>query len=72
VVKTGGADSSMGPPSGIHWHMALSQKIEYIATDERRQVIPWVRSTDSAGKETVYRSDGKPSAAPPRRAKYVL
>src|SRR5512136_252604 len=40
LVKTGGADSSMGPASGIHWHMALSQKIEYVASDAQRQVIP--------------------------------
>ncbi len=65
LVKTGGADASMGPPSGIHYHMALSQKIEYVATDSRRQVIPWVRSTDSAGVVHVYRSDGKSSQDPP-------
>ncbi len=65
LVKTGGADSSVGPASGIHWHMALSQKIEYVASDPRRQVIPWVRSTDSTGKTHVYRSDGITSADPP-------
>ncbi len=65
LVKTGGADSSMGPPSGIHWHMALSQKIEYVASDAQRQVIPWVRSTDNSGKSEVYRSDGINSPDPP-------
>jgi hypothetical protein len=65
LVKTGGADSSMGPASGIHWHMALSHKIEYIATDRQRQVIPWVRSTDAAGRVSVYRSDNKTSEDPP-------
>jgi len=65
IVRTGGGDSSMGPPSGIHWHMALSQKIEYVAGDEARQVIPWVLSTDTSGKRTVYRSDGKTGEAPP-------
>lgn len=61
LVKTGGGDSSNGPASGIHWHMALSHKIEYIATDNARQVIPWVRAADPAGRVTVYRSDGKSS-----------
>jgi hypothetical protein len=66
LVKTGGADTSMGPPSGIHWHMALENKIEYIATDRGRQQIPWVRATGPSGKVTVYRSDGKgASDAPP-------
>ena len=64
LVKTGGADSSMGPPSGIHWHMALNHTIEYIATDSHRQVIPWVRSVDASGKETIYRSDDKTSNDP--------
>jgi len=59
LVKTGGADPAMGPVSGIHWHMALGNKIEYVATDSARQVIPWVRATDHAGRVAVYRSDGK-------------
>jgi hypothetical protein len=51
----------MGPASGIHWHMALSHTIDYVAADRERQDIPWVRTTDSStGRETVYRSDGKP------------
>ncbi len=66
LVKTGGGDSSNGPASGIHWHMALSNRIEYVATDRNRQVIPWVRATDlSTGRVTVYRSDGRSSDAPP-------
>jgi hypothetical protein len=66
LLKTGGAESSQGPPSGIHWHMALSQSIEYIATDQKRQQIPYLVSTDVAtGRQTVYRSDGLPSDAPP-------
>ena len=36
----------MGPPSGIHWHMNVGNKIDYIATDEARQKIPWVRMID--------------------------
>jgi hypothetical protein len=65
LVKTGGGDSSLGPASGIHWHMALKNVIEYIATDTARQVIPWVRATEPSGKVTVYRSDGKSSQDPP-------
>jgi hypothetical protein len=65
LVKTGGGDSSMGPASGIHWHMALSHTIEYIATTPSRLVIPWVRATSSSGEQTVYRSDGKTAQDPP-------
>jgi len=66
VIKTGGGDSSNGPASGIHWHMALSNRIEYVATDTRRQVIPWTRATNLAtGQVSVFRSDGKGLGDPP-------
>jgi hypothetical protein len=65
LIQTGGAESSQGRASGIHWHMALSNKIEYIAIDSARHVIPWVRATDPAGVITIYRSDGKSSNDPP-------
>jgi hypothetical protein len=31
--------------TGIHWHTSASSTIEYIATDEKREVIPWVKVT---------------------------
>ena len=65
LLKTGGGDSLMGPPSGIHWHMALSQQIQYWASDEARQVIPWIRVKDSAGKVTIYRANGTGASDPP-------
>ena len=54
-LKVGGGDPNHGPVGGIHWHMNLANKVEYIATDERRQTIPWVRFTDSQGTATEYR-----------------
>jgi len=43
--------------SGIHWHVSPNFKVEYIATDTQRQVIPWVRVTDAAnGKVTVFQN----------------
>ena len=53
-IKIGGADPSRGPVGGIHWHMVVGNRVEYIATDEARQKIPWVRITDSQGVVTVY------------------
>jgi hypothetical protein len=57
-LKVGGADPSRGPVGGIHWHMNVANKIEYIATDTDRQVIPWVRITDPQSVVTEYRSPG--------------
>jgi nitrate/TMAO reductase-like tetraheme cytochrome c subunit len=55
LLKVGGADPSHGPTGGIHWHMSVDNKIEYITTDEQRQVIPWVRSTAKDGTVTVFK-----------------
>jgi hypothetical protein len=60
LLKIGGGDPSFGPVGGIHWHMSIANKIEYIHTDRERQVIPWVRVTDARGRVTVYRSGEKP------------
>lgn len=54
LLKVGGGGAD-GPPSGIHWHVSRNEKVEYIATDAQRQVIPWVRVTDLATETvTVY------------------
>jgi len=54
LLKTGGGDPSTGAPSGIHWHMNISNEISYIATDEKRQVIPYIRAKDMQGRITEY------------------
>lgn len=54
LVNVGGGNPRTGRLEGIHWHMITDNTIEYIATDEQRQEIPWVRVTDGAGTATVY------------------
>lgn len=56
LLKVGGADPTHGPVGGIHWHMNVGNKVEYIPADESRQKIPWVRLTDSQGVVTEFRS----------------
>lgn len=73
LMKIGGGDPEHGPVGGIHWHMNIGNKVEYIATDEARQTIPWVRVTDRTGKVTLYESEDAKltaeqiAAAEPRR-----
>ncbi len=64
LLNTGGGDESTGRAEGLHMHLALANAIEYIATDDLLQDIPWVKWTDTAGRELIYRSDGKPSSDP--------
>ena len=61
LIKTGGGDAATGAPSGIHWHMNISNEITYVSTDDKRQAIPWVQAKDRAtGKITVYQSTDSP------------
>ena len=57
LVNVGGADPMHGPRGGIHWHMLVGNKVEYYATDRQRQVIPWIRITNTkAGSVRVFRT----------------
>lgn len=50
-----------GQRAGIHWHINPDIQIEYIARDEKRQDIPWVRVTDKhTGAVTVYENTDDP------------
>ena len=57
-VHVGGGSERLGLATGIHWHMNVANRVEYIATDERRQVIPWVRITDQGGNVREYVAEG--------------
>ncbi|HLG94301.1 MAG TPA: NapC/NirT family cytochrome c [candidate division Zixibacteria bacterium] len=54
LLRTGGGDKKTGIAEGIHWHMNIANEISYIATDEERQVIPWVRLKDLWGNVREY------------------
>ncbi|MEJ0090144.1 MAG: hypothetical protein WDM80_10415 [Limisphaerales bacterium] len=56
LLKIGGSDPAHGPVGGIHWHNLPGNNVEYIATDNARQKIPWVRVTDAQGKVTVFKT----------------
>jgi hypothetical protein len=57
-IHVGGGSESVGRVNGIHWHTSRSNVIEYIATDDKRQVIPWVRLTMPDGKVKEWVADG--------------
>ncbi len=54
LVKVGGGDADAGPVGGIHWHMNVSNEVTFIAGDDRRQTIPWVRTKDANGNIVDY------------------
>jgi hypothetical protein len=57
-VHVGGGSERLGIAQGIHWHMNVANDVEYIATDEKRQVIPWVRVKDRFGNVREYTAEG--------------
>jgi nitrate/TMAO reductase-like tetraheme cytochrome c subunit len=54
LIKTGGGDPATGAPEGIHWHMNIGNEIDYVAADEKRQVIPYIHVKDMQGRVTEY------------------
>jgi len=54
------------PAGGIHWHVSATDRVEYYATDEKRQDIPWMRVTNAKdGAARVFRTEafkGEPPA----------
>ena len=59
LIKTGGG-GQLGLNQGIHWHMNIANKIYYVATDEKRQLIPWVKAVRPDGTVVEYLSKAKP------------
>jgi hypothetical protein len=57
-VHVGGGSQRLGTATGIHWHMNIANEVEYISTDESRQVIPYVRVKDRSGAVREYFAEG--------------
>jgi len=55
LLKIGGGNVELGKAEGIHWHMNIDNKIEYISTDELRDEIPWVKQINSDGTEKIFK-----------------
>jgi len=52
-MKIGSEHTAMGLLEGIHWHINPDVKIDYVASDEKREFIPWVRYINMATNDTV-------------------
>ena len=64
ALKVGPAAQGGGYRTGIHWHVNPHVKIEYIASDEKREKLPWVRYTNlDTGKVKVFQDADHPLSA---------
>ena len=63
LMKTSPPHRALGQSEGIHWHINPDVKIEYAATNLRRDTIIWVKYTNLAtGEETIYRDENNPAS----------
>jgi len=60
LLNVGGGSPTTGQVAGIHWHMNIGNEIAYVATDEQRQTIPWMRVKDRSGNVTEYYDRNRP------------
>lgn len=57
IMKTGGLKKHT-KPSGIHWH--ISNTVNFIAKDKKKQEIPWVEVIYQDGTKKVFQSEDEP------------
>jgi hypothetical protein len=57
-LHVGGPVSGTGSGTGVHWHMNRSNEIEYVALDDKREQIPYVRVATPDGRVREYFAEG--------------
>lgn len=57
-LKVGGGNQALGVGAGIHWHMNVSNEVEYVSLDRERQDIVYVKLTTGKGEVREYRKPG--------------
>jgi hypothetical protein len=60
LINVGGKGHGNREGSGIHYHMFVAQKVEYIARDPQRQEIAWVKVTRADGSTREYENSANP------------
>lgn len=61
-LHVGGPVAGTGSGIGIHWHMNRANVVEYVALDDKREQIPYVRTTLPDGTVREYFGEGVTSA----------
>jgi hypothetical protein len=60
LIDVGGKGRDHREGSGIHYHMFVAQKVEYVARDAQRQDIAWVKVTRADGSTVEYEDSSDP------------
>ncbi len=70
LLHVGGAKAGTGQGKGIHWHANVNNVVEYVATDDSRETVSYVRATRADGTVREYFAEGVTAekiAGQPRR-----
>jgi hypothetical protein len=57
LMKVGGVRPGSGVGEGIHYHMLLDRKVEYVAADPQKKEMLWVRVVEADGTTRTYRRE---------------
>ena len=57
-IHVGGPIGGTGTGSGIHWHMNRANQVEYVALDDKREQIQYVRVSSEDGMVREYFAEG--------------
>jgi hypothetical protein len=57
-LHVGGGRAAEGVGKGIHWHMNVDNRVEFVAKDPQRQEISYVKFTDRSGKVKEFYAEG--------------
>jgi hypothetical protein len=60
LLKVGGVRPD-GGGEGIHYHMLLDRKVEYVAADPQKSEMLWLRVTEPDGEVRIYRREDEGS-----------
>lgn len=58
LLHVGGGSARLGVGSGIHWHMNLDNRIEFVALGPQAETIPYVKLTDRRGRVKEFVAEG--------------
>ncbi len=68
MMKIGSGTDGPMKGAGIHYHMLVANRVEFIARDPQRQDIAWVRVTDENGEIRAHSHAADPLSAAEREA----
>ena len=57
-LHIGGPVAGTGTGAGIHWHMNRENQVEYVALDDQRETIPYVRVAAADGRVREFFAEG--------------